>query len=141
MANFADHVRVWMQMMRASEVIDVDALQEIYVEELGVSDPHPYAPKACYNNSFDFVSRNPGAKYVLGYGLNHMPIDHAWVKVDGKYYDPTWEVHSEGGVLNRPYVPVFELGMEELFEVIKANDMKPPSVADMLSHLYRKKGR
>jgi hypothetical protein len=49
-------------------------------------------PKDCYNNAFRFISDNwsHDITYILGYTLVHgIPIQHAWVKVDGQHLDVT----------------------------------------------------
>lgn len=84
--------------------------------------------KMCFNNSFDAVARTMGAKYVLGFGLSIIPVEHAWVQIEGVYYDPTWEKHSAlGGV----YAKVIELDLDELAEVMNQNDETPPSLYDL----------
>lgn len=47
--------------------------------------------KQCYNNSFRYMLlENSKAKYVLGFVFYHeVPIEHAWIEENGKYYDLT----------------------------------------------------
>ena len=70
-------------------------------------------------------------KYVAGYGYNHemgIPIDHAWVMIDGIHYDPTWQLYSDIG---DKYDARFILSMEDLLNTIVKNDSRPPSYWDM----------
>jgi hypothetical protein len=137
--GFVDYVKHWLEMMKAKDLIDLDALEEVKVEPLGWEDVGVLAiPNACYNNAFHFVSNYPEAKYVVGYGHSLIPIDHAWVKLDGKYHDLSWEINSPDGVEGRAYVPLFELDMAELLEIIPENGMCPPSVVDVLNYKVRK---
>lgn len=91
--------------------------------------------KACYNNTFNCIADlrilhgDPkDARYVVGYAAGLIPVDHAWVKVGGAYFDPTWEKHTEIG---EHYLPVFEIPTSELMGWIEKNDMRPPSLHDM----------
>jgi hypothetical protein len=48
--------------------------------------------KQCYVNAYKVCSQIREAKYVEGMASIHgIPIDHAWVEINGKHYDPTNE--------------------------------------------------
>jgi len=51
-----------------------------------------YKKKECYYNTYKMVSENPELKYVEGFAMSIIPIEHAWA-VDPKGYvvDPTWD--------------------------------------------------
>jgi hypothetical protein len=85
--------------------------------------------KGCYNNAFNFVHENPTARYVIGYALSVIPIEHAWVWYEGTYYDPTWEKYSK---LGETYLPLFEYTYLELADILKRNDYCPPAPTDIL---------
>lgn len=45
----------------------------------------------CFDNSRGYVMSNPRSSYIIGYVVleNGIPIEHAWVKDDGKHIDIT----------------------------------------------------
>ena len=140
-ADFANHVLFWLvDVMKVGDAevgFDLDGLEEVEINpmaELGYDEiPEIFSkPNLCYNNAFHFVSNHPEAKYVVGYGHSVIPIDHAWVKVDGKYYDPSWEANS--GLEGKAYVPLYELDMADLLEIIPDNNMCPPAAVDMMNY-------
>ena len=89
--------------------------------------------KLCYNNAWCTLSRLPELKdgrYVLGYVLVcGVPIEHAWVKAEDKYYDPTEQVvfGSRDGL---KYFSLVELDRETLFDLTIENHNIPPSFRD-----------
>lgn len=87
--------------------------------------------KACYNNAYKFMSDYAhvhDVQYVLGFGLSVIPVEHAWIKVDGVYYDPTWEKYSK---IERDYVVVTELNQLELMLMTLKNNHTPPALYDL----------
>lgn len=90
--------------------------------------------KECYNNSFRCIEALKGfgynVQYVVGVAESIIPIDHSWICVDGVYYDPTWEIHSE---IRENYYVVAKLDISDLVKVITNNNMCPPSSYELLS--------
>lgn len=125
-----DIVRTMAGMGSLGNVLDLECLKLVSVEpmpqEMLSEIEDLVVPRACYNNSFfvtEFFGSRKKARYCVGYAGSFVPISHAWVWVDGNYYDPTWQVHTKIGAF---YVPFFELEGEELMEVVIANDFRPP---------------
>ena len=82
-------------------------------------------PKDCFNNAFKAQSFNSKAIYVLGYVFVHnIPIEHAWISEDDKYYDIT--IQPE----NHKYVSVAEFTLDEIFPFVEKH-MHSPSLYDM----------
>ena len=116
--------------------ISVDEAEEIIVKPLTdelKSILNLVKMKACYNNSYHYASLF-GATYVLGYAAGIFPVDHAWIKYEGEYYDPTWEKHLDDGIDGKSYVKLFEFEPSHLMGAIEANRMIPPSVIDVLNY-------
>lgn len=85
--------------------------------------------KACFNNAAKLVMiLGDRAKYCLGYAAGVIPVEHAWIRLDGKSYDPTWEKYS---TLGSVYGSIFEFTREELFDVLDKNNNVPPSMWDL----------
>jgi hypothetical protein len=90
--------------------------------------------KACYNNVFNIATTlhviGHDVAYVVGIAESVIPVDHAWIKIDGYYYDPTWQQFTsieKGG-----YHAVAELSIDHLEEIIIDNGSIPPSAVDMV---------
>ena len=80
--------------------------------------------KACYNNSFDMICQLECGHYCLGYTMSSrvpIPIEHAWIEYEGKYYDPTF-LHL--GVMSEPedcgYARLYKLTRGELLQFLDA---------------------
>lgn len=97
---------------------------------------HPEV-KACYDNSFTSVCFLKDATYCLGYTLsNRVPIaiEHAWIKHDGKYYDPTFLWHNRQSAPDDcAYMVLHEFNRQELLAFLKlqeadGGDVYPPDM-------------
>ena len=57
------------------------------------------AMKGCFDNAYRLARRRPSKfRYVEGYALNYIPLEHAWVVNEhGEVLDPTWDEHSTIG--------------------------------------------
>lgn len=91
--------------------------------------------KSCYWNSASFVLKHnhlfDEVKYVVGYAASVIPLEHAWIKVNGVYYDGSWEKFSE---LGREYVSLWEMDSRELVEMMSAMDSDyAPSPSDIVN--------
>ncbi|AIW22514.1 hypothetical protein F0267_00055 [Vibrio coralliilyticus] len=79
--------------------------------------------KACYDNCFQ-LAHCLDATYVLGItylASIPLPIAHAWLKVDGKYIDPTLEtVH--GDTSEHTYQKLVEIPVEDIISVVDLVD-------------------
>jgi hypothetical protein len=87
---------------------------------------------ACYINAYRVVaelhlrSGFTDAQYVVGIMEGRMvPICHAWVKIAGKYYDPTVELLNPDRELG-VYYPMAELDVADMQAITMMNDMAPP---------------
>ncbi|EPR7484001.1 TPA: hypothetical protein ACGSTL_001309 [Vibrio parahaemolyticus] len=76
-------------------------------------------PSRCFDNSWSIVREKviPGAQYALVLGVRVLPVEHAIICVNGKYYDPTWEMFLGG--LGKDYLVIDQWDCEELLEVAK----------------------
>lgn len=81
--------------------------------------------KQCYQNSVDVVLLNENVKYCEGFVLfMGIPIEHAWNKIDDKYFDVTsdFALKDRGGLKGEEYLSIVELSKEELRQVYKRGD-------------------
>ncbi|BDP33351.1 hypothetical protein P3602_21140 [Vibrio parahaemolyticus] len=76
-------------------------------------------PNRCFDNSWSIVMNDlfPGAEYVLAFACRVLPVEHSIICVNGKYYDPTWELHL--GNIGTKYVMLAKWSKKELPEVAK----------------------
>ena len=79
--------------------------------------------KACYDNCFK-LAHHLSATYVLG--VTYMPqiplpIAHAWLKIDGKYVDPTLET-IHGDISGHTYQMLVEIPVDDIISVIDRVD-------------------
>lgn len=96
-------------------------------------------PRECYNNVFNMLPFNyegREVRYVVGYAVRAclgIAIDHAWLRIGDTYYDPTWQIHNEGGIEDCTYYVVAELDFADFMEVIRENESCPPCAFDIQS--------
>lgn len=83
--------------------------------------------KGCFNNAYRCMA-GTGANYVLGYAAGIIPVEHAWIEIDGIHYDPTWEKYSEIG---HTYAQLIKLNPTELINITCKNDDVPPCLWDL----------
>ena len=74
-------------------------------------------PKQCFDNAYHYLDSLPtnitDCQYVIGLMLfRGIPVEHAWVKVNGQYFDPTLTSHSD-----HEYYSLAELDFMELVDV------------------------
>jgi hypothetical protein len=88
-------------------------------------------PNLCYSNSLDamYALGAEEVTYVVGRADSYIPVDHAWIKYGGIYYDPTWEMYSD---LSENYYPIAELDVFQLVTIADDNRDYPPTAMDML---------
>ena len=85
--------------------------------------------KECYNNVFKALTLNSNGIYVLGYVFIHnIPLEHAWFKEDGQYFDVTFppEKHQ--------YISVIELSLNDIFPFVEKR-MFAPTLYDWNNYL------
>lgn len=91
------------QLQNAESVMIEKIPQEIK-EKLPKNE---FKVKQCYVNAYKMCQSIPGARYVEGLVFIHgIPIDHAWVELNGKHYDPTEEFALNGQSLLTDYTAV-----------------------------------
>jgi hypothetical protein len=94
-------------------------------------------PKACFYNAAIMLSvmHRIDMKYVIGYASAPVPFEHAWIKVGGSYYDPTWEIFDKP--FGSEYLSLSEMGLEELDKTMTA--MKTDEPPDLMAlHRFRR---
>lgn len=119
--------------------IPVDELREVQLS----SDVYNFGrtkfrQKMCfYNAGIAMAFASGEAHYVLGYMISELipiPIEHAWVKIDGEYYDPTAQFLSNDDIR---YFPLYELDCAEFLGMTGQNDSYPPTLFEV--GFYRSK--
>jgi hypothetical protein len=75
---------------------------------------HRPVQKECYKNAGQLAMNCEGVDYVEGEISYHgIPIEHAWNKIDGKYFDITKDVLFPGNSDYAEYVSIIELNEDE----------------------------
>lgn len=80
---FFDHARYW----RAKQALDNR-------RSLRLRHEYGCKPKQCYYNAQKIALDNLGAEYWEGFACAIIPVDHAWLVINGKVVDPTWASYS-----------------------------------------------
>ncbi len=95
----------------ADSVEHIESMEEILSkEEMGhIKKYIRPKPKMCYENAFKVAEyleeTGHDAKYVEGFiNMKGLPIEHAFVQVDGKFIDPTIELGLGNDPNNDSYV-------------------------------------
>jgi len=78
----------------------------------------------CWKNASNIVIHNPikDIKYCEGYyaGIGGIPVEHAWNKIDGRYFDITRTLwRSDAISTNTEYAAIIELDVVELIKVMQ----------------------
>lgn len=84
-------------------------------------------PNECFNNASRIVVKN-GGTFCLG-KINNGMTDHAWVKIDGKFFDTTLETHLPD--LETDHLLVKELTQDELMSAICKLGCRVPTLKDL----------
>ena len=84
-------------------------------------------PKQCYQNITNFMlanqSRYPSARYALGFHLYSLiPIEHAFLEIDGIFYDPTMEKHAN---IDSDLISVIYFSHEDLRKFVRLYRIPP----------------
>ncbi len=96
----------------------------------------------CFNNAVRYVMElswydYKDLAYVVGFGSAGCPTEHGIIRVDGHYYDPTWENIPGLDITVEPFFPIFEMDHSQLQDAIEANNNYPP---DMMYWIREQKG-
>ena len=70
---------------------------ELTIEERGALaqlNPREYKVRECYYNAQFIAITFPEFSYVEGMAIGIVPVDHAWVELNGKVIDMTWTEHG-----------------------------------------------
>jgi hypothetical protein len=98
--------------------------------------------KACYRNSALLtlsplsIEGNEKVEYCFGYALKHIPMEHAWLCIDGVYYDATWEKFTDIG---EHYFLLKKFNKEELFKFMEKTDFVAPDLQSLVELDFIKK--
>jgi hypothetical protein len=92
----------------------------------------------CYSNAGTYVSLDERARYVLGYYcVFGIPLEHAWVEIEGQHYDVTLKKVEEDSV----YVKLIILDRNEMIEnAIESNYFPDLFWMSVLKFTRSKKG-
>ena len=72
-------------------------------------------PRQCHANTFHSIGALIGhgtLHFVMGYAFRYIPVIHSWLRVNDEYYDPTWELLTDG--IGTHYLSVVELTFEQM---------------------------
>lgn len=103
--------------------------------------------KSCYNNCYHVLTMLQLADmfeiHDLAYCLvaadpvGGLLVEHAIVRVNGRYYDPTWQKFlRRDDALSSDYRVIAAFDMVELVEWIEKSDMHPPMVEFLCEHQH-----
>lgn len=80
---------------------------------------HDINMKECYRNAGKLAMDVPGVDYIEGEISYHgIPIEHAWNKIDGKYFDITKDILFPKNSDYAEYVKIIELPAKEMLEFV-----------------------
>lgn len=106
--------------------INVERVNEIKVQPLNpelksaIKKSNLCLASKCFNNVWNIVYKGVvvNAEFVLVIALDVLPIEHAILYIDGKYYDPTWEMHI--GHIGKCYLKIAQFDRDNLVRVAKS---------------------
>jgi len=96
--------------------VKTDEIREQYpeIDEYLKATHTRVVQKECYKNAGQLAINCEGVDYVEGEILYHgIPIEHAWNKIDGKYFDITKDVLFAKNSDYAEYVAIIELDVKE----------------------------
>lgn len=115
--------KAWLELNQLNQ--DVAQLVEVepMTVELRLHSRYITKEKQCYSNVFklvntldcltDIEANKP--KYCLVYAFRYgICFEHAILKLDGRYYDPTWERYID---LNAEYALVSEYSLDQVYDL------------------------
>lgn len=117
------------QKVKDADSINIELMNDI-LEEQEISDLNKHGdirPKECFRNAFivceRLEARGHNVKYCEGYiNMKGFPIEHAFVKVDEHYIDPTVELALKRDPTEDRYVVIGEFTTNEVRTVIIENE-------------------
>lgn len=125
-----ENLRAWATACR----IDISDAKEVQISS-GFKDLYDsftwdfIEVKECYRNCAILCASKTNVEYCFGYAQAIIPIEHAWVCIDGKYYDPTLEKHSE---LGDAYLLLKKFNRQELLDFLDISDNVAPDLWTMV---------
>ena len=133
-----EYIRLWQELMTE---FDNFKAQPVAVMPAELYDPiaDQMEFKACYNNVFHAMSyfhcMGSDAFYMCGIAVpdnTGVPVDHAWLEVDGEAFDPTWQKFSRDE-RSATYHPISRLNVHALEQLITENNMTPPCALEIFT--------
>lgn len=96
--------------------VKTDDIRKQYpqIDEYLKNNPHNVNQKECFKNAGQLCIEVEGVDYVEGEILYHgIPLEHAWNKIDGKYFDITKDILFPKNSDYSEYVKIIELDIIE----------------------------
>jgi hypothetical protein len=96
--------------------VKTDEIRQLYpeIDEHLKNSHYSVEQKQCYKNAGQLCLNVEGVSYVEGeISLHGIPIEHAWNKIDGKYFDITKDILFGNASDYAEYVKIIELEMPE----------------------------
>ena len=87
--------------------------------------------KECFDNSAKLCLSKHNVDYCIGIADAIIPVEHAWIHKEGKFYDPTWEKFAD---LGSDYLLIQTFNRIELLEFLELTDGVPPELWSMKRH-------
>lgn len=117
---------LYTQKSNDADSIEISSIYDVLNnDEINLIKKQSIRPKECYRNAFvtcEVLEYNHTVKYVEGYlNMKGLPIEHAFVKVDDKYIDPTIELALNKNVNSDTYVKIGEFTTNEVRKIIVEN--------------------
>jgi hypothetical protein len=118
----SDYFKWLSNEVKLVDTIKFDELDDAF--KFYISSHEVDEPKMCFSNSGKIVLDIPDVKYCEGYFIIkdlELPFEHAWVKINGRYYDPT--IHDNEDVT---YGLVKEYDHDELLVMLLDKQLYGP---------------
>jgi len=96
--------------------VKTDDIRKEYpeIDEYLKNNVHNVRQKECYKNAGELCINVEGVDYVEGeISFKGIPIEHAWNKIDGKYFDITKDILFPHNSDYAEYVKIIELDVKE----------------------------
>lgn len=136
-------------LIKAFYGVDEQLLKEVVVTAIPDSLKQHMGkpkPKPCYDNCFHLANKLD-CHYVVGFGVSDgFPFQHAWLRDDHKYYDPTLELAGDRCVDGITYYAVHEISAERLINTaIEIDELSGigvfPPMIETIAHLPKFDGQ
>jgi len=127
------HKEYYEWLIGRAIVNELTNMESIFTkEELDIFKKYKIEKKACFQNAYKLVTHNPKRityiEGILMYG--GVQIEHAWCKIDDKYFDPTAYYCFGKTTLGDEYNEIIELNDMDLYKFSALTGVYGPYIVE-----------